>query len=388
MDGGFTVRPADVAGFSNLAYELSMRTSRVAFHVGEEARLTYGVSGLMEVFEPLVDSYAELTMDRISQRADLLSHVADELNRAAWVYRGTDESNSQYFAHHPIIDADVLHDRSFPDAARYPASPDPDLLAPAHTAPDIMSMVEEAGASLHAVEWVFEHIPEVDFSPTEAITDPLIGAWTELSRAGEVLNQAASAAESVALDLTSQLSSLDQHWEGGAAAAFADHVTRLATAIEQEGPLNRIVAHVYTAIASEIEKFAEYVISELKEAIDHIASAIGTSWVPGYGQYKIIRRVYDFVQMFLDAKDRVDQFNEFRDRVQEVTDSVTAAIKGDLKDIQVVQERLEALDEGLAQGKLAVEIGTDLAALADPVPFEDAPTREYHIGARPRRSDA
>lgn len=373
MAEGFYVEEAHVAGFGEMTSEVHGQLLSCLVH-GHEARPSEGYSGLMALLSPPVDAYVTSIGDRVSPLSALVGAMRDELVAAAWDYHGTDQSVYEEFHRNPLTPSQGYTTiKDFPTPVAYSAGTDPALDVPAHEDPPIADLVDEVGGSINVVDWVVEHV--AGFSPVEKIVEPLSGNWTELERAAEILTQLGNAYDQCASNLTAQLGRLGPHWNGGAAISFEGYTTRLAAGIAIEGPINRLVAHVVTEIAGEIEAAAEFMVSTLKTAVDKIAKAIATGWVPFVGWYRVYDTARTVIQVFQDAKELVESIESAIDQVE----AVIAAVNDP---VGFVTDKAEEVLEPYAQG---AQVASDLARL-DPTAIIDAPDSEYDAGANPRRA--
>lgn len=123
MPEGFEVDEAHLAGFSELSSEIANQVASLMGHVNHEARPDSGFTGVMALLKPPVDTYAHETTVRLANRIDRLNGMAKELNRAAWVYSGADESAYQTFDH--LTPGVVTGYKDFPSPIPYSAGDEP-----------------------------------------------------------------------------------------------------------------------------------------------------------------------------------------------------------------------------------------------------------------------
>ncbi|WP_199430908.1 hypothetical protein [Qaidamihabitans albus] len=382
MGEGFAVEEGHLAGFSVLSGELSGQVASLMGHVSREARPDTGYTGLMELLKPPVEAYAQATTVRLANRVDRFNGMAKELNRAAWMYTGQDEEAYQTFDD-PRMPWEPTGYKDFPDPVSYSPGEEPALDAPPHEDADVRGLLDEVGGLINTVDDAIAFI--TGWSPVSALVEPMSGNWTELSRAGTVLTQTGDGAEVVAHNLTSQLATLDGHWDGGAAMAFSEYAGKIAAAIEMEGPLNRIVAHVYTAVAGEVENVAQFMVGTLKTAVDKIVQAAATAWIPGAGWVKIIDAVRTAIDIIQEAKALIESLEEVISQVQTVVDAAEDPI-GFIEG--KVEEKIAPILEKVEQVETGVSIAEDVAALADADALSDMPEDNYSVGEDARRPGA
>ncbi|TCP57452.1 hypothetical protein EV191_1011407 [Tamaricihabitans halophyticus] len=393
MGENFHAEPEHIAGYGVLVGDVSGQLSTIQTYVGEHASAKSGFDGLiMSALKPLVDTYASETAKRILGHGNNLHDTSEELTRAAWDYSGADKSNYQIFADdgmsNPNVPPRVEGYKDFPGPAPYPPASDPaaDLKPPDIAEADIKSMVDEVGGSLKAIDWVVSTV--TGWSPVEAITEPISGNWNALTGAGDALKSAGTALEESLDNLTKALSGLDSHWNGGAAQEFNTYITTMVNGAGQEGPLNRLVGGVYGLVAQQIEKAAQYVVSTLKSVVDQIGQRVATSWIPGYGQYKLIQFIKNVVDIFIEAKALVDEVNAMVDQVKgllEMAQDPVGAIQGK------IEEKIKPIEEKIDQYQRGAEVAKDIADVSDTEAWEDTPDSTYSTepdGADPERAGA
>ncbi|TQJ05397.1 hypothetical protein FB471_5226 [Amycolatopsis cihanbeyliensis] len=382
MPDGFSVKEGHLAGFSVLAGELADQTASLMGHVHKEARPDVGFTGVMSWLKTPVDTYAHETAVRLANRVDLFNGMSTELNRAAWMYTGQEESAYQEF-NDPTFPGRPTGYKDFPDPVSHSPGEEPALDAPAHEDANIRGLLDEVGGLINSIDDAIAFL--TNWSPVSELVEPMSGNWTELTRAGEVLTQTGNGAEVVAGNLATQLGKLDANWSGGAAAAFQDHANKIAQAIELEGPINRLVGHVYTAVAGEVERVAEFMVTTLKTAVDKIAQAAASSWIPGYGWVKIIDAVRAAIHIINEAKALIDSLNTVIEQVQTVVEAAQdpmGFVEGK------VEEKMAPIMEKVEQVRTGVSITEDLAALSDADALSEVPEEDYSVGPNPRRPGA
>lgn len=222
-----------------------------------------------------------------------------------------------------------------------------------------------------------------DWSPVEAITDPLIGNWNALKQKGEALIVAGEAAETAASNLTTSLGTLEPHRNGGAAQSFHGYLTKLAAALDYEGALARVVSKVYDGVAYIVEWVT---IGAIK------ALSLGGRDHPQVhaGQRADLRR--------LGLLRRAGPRRPAGGRSGGLGGGVELLPGRPLADYAEgeLQEQFEPLREQLSAPEVEVDLeeapsdllnfGEDLGEVADTDTLSDAPTDSYEAGAHPRRT--
>jgi DNA repair exonuclease SbcCD ATPase subunit len=249
-----------------------------------------------------------------------------------------------------------------------------------------------------------------------AILDPLTGDWNALDQKGEVLAIAGDAAQTAADNLTNALPTLLGQWEGGAAESFESYLTDLAAAISYEGPLNRVVGEIYHGVALIIREGARTVVQLIGMVVTRLRRYVtGTGAIELGGE--VLRdaagSVWDVVTGG-DVRNPLDALREEWEEIKEFYDDAVAIVEmlqtlhSDVQEIiELARDPLGALEEGLRnrineelepletsledleeQGQQieeGIELGQDLADLADVTDLAEAPAGGYDAGADPFR---
>ncbi|TCP57455.1 hypothetical protein EV191_1011410 [Tamaricihabitans halophyticus] len=345
MGEGFAVKPEHVAGYGVLVLDVRDQVDTIKEHIAEHGSAQNGYEGaVMELIKPAVDDYAEAASNRYSSYCHLLESCSQELTRAAWDYSGAEENEYKRFkddgSSNPGRPQQLDGYEDFEDAESYPAETDPstDLKAPKIKDPDIKSKVEEVGGILYGIDWVLRQV--FDFSPVEAITDPIAGNWNALKASGEVLGESGDATEESLANLTGDsLKKLDEHWDGGAAQEFDIYIADLAAGVSSEGPLNRIIGSAYETFSDQIEKVAEFIVTKLKEKVDQIASKVATGWIPGVGWARVIEFIWECWDTFAAAKEMVENLLELAEALKELIEAAIDPFKkGQIEGVEQLGE--------------------------------------------------
>lgn len=377
---GFTADPAHIAGYGELVGTSAVDSFRVATFVADNARSDGGFSGLMSALSGPVDTYADKAHDRFYGRGRRFGTTDVELTRTAWLYTDADESFWVIWGGgSPPTPIGV---RDYPDPVGYPPGTDIAgmLTAPAVEAASLEDAIDETGGTLDAIDDVVRTV--TGWSPVEQIVEPLSGRWPSLEQKAEVLRIAGEASEQIAANLTSSLSTLDSHWNGGAAQAFIDHVTGAARALEYEGPLNRVVADVYDLVAAKIAEAAAFMVDVLGVAADRVRNALTSGWLPGANVYRIYEAVRAAWDVFNEARQLVEDLREAIDQVRAVIEAAQDPA-GAAEDW--LREELAPVLETAEDAEQARRRAEDLEVLSDPTALTDEPTTAYQPGADPRR---
>lgn len=380
MGEGFKADPDHIAGYGVLVDNVADQVAELSAFL-RHAAADDGYTGLMELIKDPVDAYATATCGRMDERFEHLAGSSTELTKAAWMYSGaeedayTDLSFSSAGGPEEVI-------KDYPDPVSYDVAKDATgkLEPPEDEDADIRALLDDVGGSINLIDDAVAAV--TGWSPVSELVEPMSGNWTSLSNAGTVLSDSGDAAENIASNLTEPLSKLDPHWNGGAANEFTDYTNNLAKAVAIEGPLNRIVGDVYGVVAEEIKKCAQWMVETLKKAVDKVAEAASTSWIPGIGWYKIGDAVYTAIEVFKEAKQMVDDLRTVVEQVQTVVEIAEDPVDAGLDELE---KKLEPIKEEIEKAEKGTEVASDLAELSDTSPWENAPDDDYSVGEAPER---
>lgn len=381
MPESFKADPAHIAGYAVLTDTIGMNTARLGGFVRTNAARGH-FQGLLGFLRPAAESYANATGDRLGNSAERLVLTANELNRSAWVYSGADES--AYTQVHDINPDIVTGYRDFESPQPYPEPAAFELpQAPDIASADFRAQIDEVGGALGKIDGMIAEV--TGESPVNEIITPLAGNPNELRAAAEALTSTGSAAELIARNLTGSLAQLDPYWNGGAAADFTSYLTRLAAVIEEELPLNEVVAVVYEQVAIQLEAAAQWMIDTLKKSVDQAIEGLALGWIPFYGWARAIETVGFIINTVEQAQQIVDDVERVindAQRVIEIASDPVGAAQAEL------EERLAPFREKIDQAGRTAEFAGYLADLADTREWQEAPGGDYEVGTDPRRAGA
>lgn len=299
----------------------------------------------------------------------------------------------------------------------------------------------ESALSLIDVEFSWK---ELTFG--KLLGDEVTGDWNALKVCAGALDASGDALTEAANGLGSEaggggnLAALMGDWEGGAADAFRGHLTRLEAATRFDGQLARVVADIYRTAAELIKKTAEVTVelfTKIVEKLLHLASRLklvelGFEFVEGMGKSVFdtlrslpsamagrptppptdpteqikeeLRQEWEEVKGFYDeAKAICEAITSLPEQIQTAIDLATDPVDTmRTMTAEQVNEKLAPITDEVERfaGNVAGS-GTDITAaeqleeieqsvddlntVLTSDALENAPTREYSTGARPRR---
>jgi hypothetical protein len=393
MSEGFEVKEPYVAGYGVLTLHVAEQFTAISRYVQDNASARDGFDGLMSTVREPVNGYASKTASRLTSIGSLLYNTSEELTRTAWVYTGTERANYEVFSdtshEKPNQKPQVVGYKDFPNPVAFPIPAlVRDDLKPVDIAPaDIKKHVDEVGGALQGINDAVAAL--TGWYPVDAIVEPMSGNWNALKGAGEALTNAGNAVDEALSNLTGSLGQLDANWNGAAAQSFMDYIGKLVAGAGEEAPLNRIVGGVYNVLAKEIEHVAGWIVQKLKQAVDTVAQAAATSWVPFYGWAKVADAVHDAIKIIDEAKNIIHDIENVMNTVRSILDIAQDPV-GALQDAgqAKLEQKLAPIKEKIDQYQGGAEVAADLGRLANGKAWSEMPDEEYASGDNPRRAGA
>jgi hypothetical protein len=412
----FSVDPGHVAGYGDLAAVTAGDCWAIGSFVLDNASSDDNFGVVMDLLRPPVDAYAEATDNRVSDRGWTLNYTSLSLEDTAWSYYRHDGGSAARFESFNPTGTGGRVAQALPGTVAYePSTSVASVLTPpsAPEEADIEGLVEEhAGDTLGLIDEICRFVSGLvadEWSPVEAIIDPLVGNWNALKQKGEALEIAGTASETAASNLTTALTRLESHWDGGAAQSFHGYLTKLAAALDYEGALSRVVSKVYDGVAWIVEWVAIGAIKALGLGADIIRKYLpGSGWASvawdgitglfGGDPLEPMREDWEAAWSFFeDAKTMIELLQELPGQLEEIMGLLSDPM-GALTDYAEgeLEEQFEPLLETLSAPDVDVELdnapsdilefGSDLAEVSDVDTLTDAPADAYEPGARPNRA--
>lgn len=385
MAEGFEVEPHYLSGYGDLMAAEKANVVAIQSHLDFFAR-AYPVhfEGLLSLLTTPVNQYADSVSYRLGDRSANVRDLANELHRAAWAYLGVEDENTEMYQGQPRYAED-------PDAMAYTAS-SPELPSLEIAEMDFTEEFQDLSMAMFWIVW-FLHF-YLGWSPHNYIMEKLAGNWNALDVAGDALINVGNATEQMAGAMADGLTTLDAHWNGGAAQACVDYTTKLSEALGEEGPLNRTVGKLYKLIAQEAMEAIRQVIRDLTLPTEDISERLGMVKV-------CIMTVPSGNGSLEDALAAMDNYKELFDAARSMVETIESVIEQAKGFLETAQNMAEASDVGGAVEEMISAVGpwgqevqdgvataADVADLADTSEFANAPTGTYAVGDDPERDGA
>lgn len=377
MGEAFEVEPNYVSGYGALLSTEKSSLGEVADHVYIYAfAVPEHYTGVLSLLETPVSQYADSVWGRLGNRLENLGRTAEELQQVASSYLEAEEENAETFQGESGPGADA-------DPVSYPSS-SPEMPTLEIQEMDFSAELQELSLTMFWIVWFLKSV--LGYAPHNDIIEKVAGNWHALDVAGDALINAGNGAELVASSVKDGLTTLDAHWDGGAAQACVDYVTRLYQALGEEGPLNRTVGQLYKLIAAEAIEAIRQIIRDLKLPTDDIADKLGYvrvcfAMVPtGAGSITDAMESMEYYKELFDAaksmvetiENVVEEAKEFLETVEKVSDVSDPS--------EAVENMINHLAPWGQEAKDSVASAADLADLADPSEFANTPTDEFDAG--------
>jgi uncharacterized protein YukE len=262
---------------------------------------------LAEPMHTAAGKLSRMTMSRVVTA----NSVKMNLNAAAWQYWNDDHGNAKKFDQAGDEQAEPM-----PGAVPYPVQypnldvPDSELKSPDEIAGDMDGL---AGAINDLCEFVGQ-------SPVSALLTDLLSDWRVLDRAGIALQHTGDRLDHVRDDVRDNLGRLLEQWEGDAADAFRDYLTRYAGAVEDQAAVHRLLGECYRLTAEAIQAVAAKGVAAITQKFNEF---LGDRWwkfllkwglrlVPGLGEIVTVEQAIEMldgiVKALKEARERLDEF--------------------------------------------------------------------------------
>lgn len=189
--------------------------------------------------------------------------------------------------------------------AEYPYEPQwSDLLSPASLARDAVWGLTALAAKVGICDRAYD--------PLDEWTLPLVGDWAGLRACGEALHNLGPATGSLAANATWIGLRVEGSWQGNAADACWDMLSRTESAILFAPDLLTRLGAAYLGVVGDVRKLeevAEFAIIELLDRVVEtllVAETLGTSWLLPPAHYlSDLQRVEAAVEKVVDAIERI-----------------------------------------------------------------------------------
>ena len=203
-------------------------------------------------------------------------------------------------------------------------------------------MIADQSIQVQAVDWIFERI--TGRSLIETIIMPITGDWTRIAANGDAWRSVGAAVDAISNNLTANVEILRQHWTGGAADSFANHVNTVwAGALTAESALARLLGDGFEVVAEVSQQLCQEALDLLQRLVDKLLEAIAMLPVPFVGWARAIKIVWDAYQIYQSIMGIIETIRGVIEAAQQLLDAV-GRIRGALEMIPDVRDVGDALD--------------------------------------------
>lgn len=295
MSGGYTVERSDLRGWAEQVGRAS--DDMGAAHKYATAQITDGDFGrILELitgpYDDLIGKFHEV-LDADSTR---LEKTSEALTSADQLYKGMEVTTADEFARLDQGKKGKVEEDGNAAAFQDGRSAADELTPPSGdvTLPEV------------SLGFPFDQICDLcqsvaGFDPREKITQWIAGDVGKAMRQSTAWDRTASCTEAVQGNLKSGQEAISHTWTGEASSAAAKHIGEWLTSLtEQAGGMTKMAEHIKTA-ADEAVKMAQVVVDIVKTVISLLSAALTNAAIPFYGQWKLIKSVWEGVKMFWGA---------------------------------------------------------------------------------------
>jgi len=234
----------------------------------------------------------------------------------------------------------------------------PDLLRPP-TIDDggINDLIDDQGLAVQAVNALFEAI--TGESLTEMVIVPITGDWPRIAANADAWRNTASAVEAVSDNLTANVDTLQDHWDGAASDAFGNHVRVVWFAgLYAHAGIASLISEGFDVVATESQRLCGEVLELLNRVIEKVASAISTGWIPFVGWGRAIRLVWDAYNIYQSIRALIDALRGIIEAAKALFDAL-----GEIRSaLEAIPDVRNANDAAAVIGQLAGGAGDALDA--------------------------
>ncbi|HET8643754.1 MAG TPA: hypothetical protein VFM37_17595 [Pseudonocardiaceae bacterium] len=203
-------------------------------------------------------------------------------------------------------------------------------------------MIADQSIQVQAVDWIFERI--TGRSLIETVITPITGDWTRIAANGDAWRSVGAAVDAISNNLTANVEILRQHWTGGAADSFANHVNTVwAGALSAESALARLVGDGFEVVAEVSQQLCQEALDLLQRLVDKLLEAIAMLPIPFVGWARAIKIVWDAYQIYQSIMGIIETIRGVIEAAQQLLDAV-GRIRGALEMIPDVRDVGDALD--------------------------------------------
>jgi len=212
--------------------------------------------------------------------------------------------------------------------------------------PDLRSggleeMIANQSIQVQAVDWIFERI--TGRSLIETIITPITGDWTRIAANGDAWRSVGAAVDAISNNLTANVEILRQHWTGGAADSFTNHVNTVwAGALSAESALARLVGDGFEVVADASRQLCQEALDLLQRLVDKLLEAIAMLPIPFVGWARAIKIVWDAYQIYQSIMGIIETIRGVIEAAQRLLDAV-GRIRSALEMIPDVRDAGDAL---------------------------------------------
>lgn len=296
MAGEVTVELGDLRGYADVVDDVSRYLGRVSGYADTHCVTTdFG-----PMLDKLADEYAALLPQMrqfLAEQVELMEASALAIDRTLRDFRTTDAQEARRHGGRATITDDGR-------STAYHGNPMTELGSPS---PDESELPEvDFGFPFDQLAWALEKICGYDIR--REVTDWLVGDVVEVSKQSNAWYMVGSAATSYSQWLQNADIIVARTWTGDAATSTIDRMEEWKETLDEQGTdFGQVGAHL-ADIAGDAVEVAQLVIDLIKFAVDLIAAAWASQWIPIYGQAKFAVKAWDAYHKVKEAWDKLQMF--------------------------------------------------------------------------------
>jgi uncharacterized protein YukE len=180
------------------------------------------------------------------------------------------------------------------------------LTPPGDYEQQVLDSTRDAMGILKYIDEVFQKI--VGWSPGKEFVDWIGGNWGQLLSLRDAWNCVSFSMSDIGDNLQAGRTELAPHWDGNAAQSFEAYMVKWVQAFEQDQQAAAAVRDKLNDLAENAKQTVDMIIAAIKEIWALITSAGASIEIPVWGEYKIVRAVWEAIKLINSVRKVVGVF--------------------------------------------------------------------------------
>jgi hypothetical protein len=169
----------------------------------------------------------------------------------------------------------------------------------------IAELIADQGIAVQGVDWLFQQV--TGESLTEKVIMPITGDWPRIAANADAWRNTASAVQAISDNLTANVDTLQDHWDGSASDSFGDHIRVVWFAgLYAQAGVASLIGEGFDVVSSESRRLCGEALELLNRLVEKLVSAAATAWIPVYGWGRAVKAVWDAYQLYQAIRELID----------------------------------------------------------------------------------